>query len=116
MKNFRTYEQANLFYKECKELRFVGPAQDQFKRALLSICLNLAEGSAKPTGKDRRRFYYIALGSLREVQTILDLHEYKTQFKKADRLGAMIYRLCQNPGAGPGSRVPGCQFPDCPKE
>ncbi|MBI3534569.1 MAG: four helix bundle protein [Deltaproteobacteria bacterium] len=40
---------------------------------MLSIPLNLAEGSAKPTSPDRRKFYFIALGSLREVQTLLAL-------------------------------------------
>ena len=37
------------------------PLKDQFKRAASSIVLNLAEGSAKPTAKDRKKFYYISL-------------------------------------------------------
>ena len=72
--------------------------KDQFERALLSIVLNLAEGSGKLTRKDRRRFYSIALGSLREVQALLDLTQCHKQLKDSDPLAASLYRLIQNPG------------------
>ena len=68
----------------------------QFQRAVLSIILNLAEGSAKPTAKDRRNFYYISLGSLREIQAILDIIGHTQLIKEADMLGAYLYKLCQN--------------------
>ena len=42
-------------------------------RASESILLTLAEGSAKPTAKDRARYYSMALGSFRESQVILSL-------------------------------------------
>ena len=71
-----------------------GPMKDQFQRASLSIVLNLGEGSAKPTAKDRRRFYFIAFGSLREIQTILDLMGHDELIEKADILAAHLYRLC----------------------
>lgn len=95
MQNFRTYQLALQFHKECRSLRVKGAIRDQLERALLSIPLNLAEGSAKPTAKDRKRFYYIALGSLREVQTILSLMGSDTQMKMADILGAHLYKLCR---------------------
>jgi four helix bundle protein len=66
----------------------------QFERACLSIALNLSEGSARPTERDRRRFYFIALGSLREVQTLLDLYGTPELISQADTLGAHLYRLC----------------------
>ena len=72
------------------------PLKDQFTRPLLSVPLNLAEGSAKSTAKDRRRFYRISLGSLREVQTILNLTGHLKLQKQADVLGAHIYKLCIN--------------------
>jgi four helix bundle protein len=71
--------------------------KNQYLRACSSVALNLAEGSAKPTVSDRRKFYYIALGSLRECQTILKLHA-QTQIvvtQKADYLGACLYKLCK---------------------
>ena len=86
MKNFRTYQ----------------TAKDQFQRTLLSICLNLAEGSGKSTCRDRAKFYAIALGSIREVQALLDLHGYKEAYDKADRLAAMTFCLLRNPGSAPG--------------
>ena len=70
--------------------------RNQFQRASLSIVLNLAEGSAKSTPKDRRKFYRIAFGSLREVQAILDIVGHIELIKEADKLGAYLYKLCQN--------------------
>ena len=74
--------------------------QNQFDRALLSICLNLSEGSAKPTNKDRKKYYYISYGSLREVSTILKLKKINRYDKKLDCLGAHIWKLAKNPGGG----------------
>ena len=65
MKNFRTYNLALQFYKDAHRLNLKEPMKSQFSRALLSIPLNLCEGSAKPTAKDRRKYYHIALGSMR---------------------------------------------------
>jgi four helix bundle protein len=62
------------------------------------VALNIAEGSAKSSLKDRRRFYTIALGSLREVQTIIELESLPIE-DSADQLGAYLYRLIQSLGA-----------------
>ena len=66
-KNFRTYELAKDFYQECSKIKLNGAMRNQFERASLSIVLNLSEGSAKPTKKDKARFYFIAYGSLKET-------------------------------------------------
>jgi four helix bundle protein len=96
MKGFRTYEMAIEFHRECQGLKLAVHARDQFDRALLSIPLNLAEGTAKPTPRDRKKFYFIALGSLREVQTLLALYGSADLQKKADGLAALLYRLCHS--------------------
>ena len=93
LKQFRTYQQAVELYKQCKPIKAERYIKDQLMRASLSVVLNLAEGSAKPTPRDRKRYYSISLGSLREVQAILELLEMEELFKKADALGAGLYRL-----------------------
>jgi len=101
MKNFRTLHLALELYKKCQMLRtsnkfhLKAPMKDQFERALLSIPLNLAEGNAKPSAKERRKYYFTALGSLREIQTILILANDQLISKDADILGAHLYLLCQ---------------------
>jgi four helix bundle protein len=94
MKNFRTYDLSIQFYKDCQKLKLSSIAKDQFDRAILSIPLNLAEGAAKPTPRDRTKFYFIALGSLREVQTLLKLFGTPELVAEADVLAAHLYRLC----------------------
>lgn len=99
MKHFRTYQLAKDFYKAIRGLRFGDPVLcDQACRASMSIVLNLAEGYGKRTEADRRRFYYHAMGSLREVQACLDLVNAHSELTIADQLGACIYRLIQRPG------------------
>ena len=96
MKKFKTYQLAKQFYHKSNDLKLREPLRNQFQRASLSIVLNLAEGSAKSTPKDRRKFYRISLGSLREVQAILDIIGHTRLIKEADKLGAYLYKLCQN--------------------
>ena len=97
LEKFRTYRLAVHLYGVCKKVPAPYFERDQLLRAALSVVLNLAEGSAKPTAKDRRRFYAIALGSLREVQAILEVLARKAEFAVADRVGASLYRLTRSP-------------------
>jgi four helix bundle protein len=53
----------------------------------------LAEGSGKPSQRDRLRFYAITLGSLREVQACADLEDLEQLKGPLDVLGAHLYRL-----------------------
>ena len=87
---------AKEFYHKSNNLKLREPIRNQFQRASLSIVLNLAESSVKPTAKDRRKFYRIAFGSLREVQAILDIINHVELIKVADKLGAYLYKLCQD--------------------
>jgi len=94
LQNFRSYHAAVSFYRQCEQHRCPTHLRDQLLRAASSIALNLAEGSAKPTARDRAKFYAIALGSLRECQAVLALTTpAAATTQQADQLGAMLYRL-----------------------
>lgn len=103
LKKFKTYQMAKKLYQEGQKLKLKGIIKDQFDRASLSIVLNLAEGSGKRTAKDRKRFYHNSLGSLREVQALLDIIDNNQLSNQYDQLGAMLWKLFQNPG----SLIPG---------
>jgi four helix bundle protein len=98
MKNFRTYHLAVEFYRLCRTLKLPRELRDQLTRASSSIALNLAEGGARFSAADQRRFYRIAFGSLRESQAILALEgqEEALLLEKADSLAAHIYRLIES--------------------
>ena len=95
LRSFRTYQLAVELYGECQKFRLPGYLRLHLLRAASSICLNLAEGTAKPTKRDRMRFYAIAFGSLREVQAVLDLapRGSASTLDLLDHLGACLYRL-----------------------
>lgn len=46
---------------------------DQFRRALASAVLNLAEGNGRRSPKERARFFDIAVASLAEVDATIEL-------------------------------------------
>ena len=98
MKNFRTYDLAVNFYHLSTSLALPGYLRDQLGRAASSVVLNLAEGNARKTQADRKRFFNIAFASLKECQAILELASGDTEraAKVADALGAHLYRLIQN--------------------
>ncbi|MBP9838501.1 MAG: four helix bundle protein [Proteobacteria bacterium] len=97
MKNFRTYTLAVEFYRSTKTLPMPYHLKEQLNRASSSIALNLAEGSARRTKVDQRRFFNIAFSSLRESQAILDLMDNcPAQVRElSDKLAAHIYKLLQ---------------------
>jgi len=57
--------------------------------------LNLAEGNAKPSIKEKRGYYQTAYASLKECESILRLAKIENEeiIKQADFLGACLYKL-----------------------
>lgn len=95
MKSFKALDLAIDFYEQVTQLEVPGHLKDQLHRAASSITLNLSEGNAKGTAKDKRHFFQVAYGSFRECQTIfklLKIDETKI-LATADRLGACLYKL-----------------------
>lgn len=95
MKTFRTLDLAVEFYRLAQSVKTPSHLRDQLDRAASSISLNLAEGNAKFSYKDKARIYQIAYGSLRECQTIFQLanihHDELHAVSK--HLGSSLYRL-----------------------
>ena len=99
MIKLKTYRLALEFYKEGRKLKIKNfPLKNQFERASLSIVLNIAEGVAKLSAKDRKRFYQISLGSLNETLVILEIMENNILIKKGNLVRAHLINLIKNPG------------------
>ncbi len=95
LEKFEAYQLSKKYYWLCQELKIPRFLQDQLLRASSSIPLNLAEGSGKSSPADQRRFYAIALGSLRECQAILEIEKIEDETIKAltNKLGAILFTL-----------------------
>lgn len=95
MRTFRTLDLAEKFYHLSEETEIKGNLRDQLLRASSSIALNLSEGNAKRTEKEKKRYYQIAYASSQECKTILRLAKMSDEpiVDLADKLSAWIYNL-----------------------
>ncbi|MEW6055702.1 MAG: four helix bundle protein [Bdellovibrionota bacterium] len=95
IKGFLAYELAIQLNRKIVQIELKGSMRDQIERASQSVVLNLAEGSAKPTKRDKIRFYAIAFGSIREIQAGFDLIQLKDAqiLDLADHIAACLYKL-----------------------
>ena len=86
------------FVGECYRLTNELPVEErynlvsQIRRAALSVCLNIAEGSSRKSGVERKRFYEIARGSVIEIDAALDVVEDMGYIKKEkiEQLGFLM--------------------------
>lgn len=107
MKTFRTLDLSVEFYELSEKSDLQGNLRDQLLRAASSISLNLSEGNAKRTTKEKKRFYQMAYSSQQECKAILKLAKVKDDqiFDTADKLGAWIFNLLK-------SEIPVLKFRD----
>jgi len=95
LSKFRSYQLAVQFYRVAQGQKAPGFLKTQLLRAASSVALNLAEGSAKGSPRDRKRFYEIALGSTRECEAIVQLlsPQAKSLSQPLDILARHLYKL-----------------------
>lgn len=79
--------------------------KDQFRRAALSIPLNIAEGQGRLHIKEKKQFYNTARGSLLECVPLLqicreigyiDRGKYSTLYESANEIGKMLSGLIRS--------------------
>jgi len=97
LRNFRLYQASIRFYQLCKLVRIAAHSKDELVRASSSVGRNLAEGYGRLAPKDKKRFYRISLGSLRECQIIFEQEEVSDAVLAdlADFLGGGLYKLAR---------------------
>lgn len=95
LKNFRLYRESVRFYQMCKPLAIGRDQKDQLLRAASSIGRNISEGYGRIAPRDKRRFYRIALGSVRECAAVFDQECVVDRDLRdvADFLGGGLYKL-----------------------
>lgn len=104
MSGFRTLNLAVDFHDKVENSKVKGHLRDQLLRAASSIALNLSEGNAKPSVKEKKRYYQTAYASCQECKTIFLLAKVKDQpvNKIAEHLGASLYKLMNSDLKGLG--------------
>lgn len=95
-KNLRSHDLAVELYQQAKESKIPRQLKDQLVRSSSSIALNLNEGWGRRSENDRMHFFNMALGSLREVQSIIKLEKLDELHSTADHLGACLYKLTRS--------------------
>ncbi|MEE8637490.1 MAG: four helix bundle protein [Candidatus Margulisiibacteriota bacterium] len=79
--------------------------KDQFRRAAMSIPLNIAEGQGRMHGREKRQFYNTARGSLLECIPLLqacwklgymDNNKYDFLYNLANEIGRMLSGLIKS--------------------
>jgi len=108
MHNFRKlkiYQKAVGFSVQIYQFTKLFPKEEQFgltnqiRRAVISISLNIAEGSGNKSNKEFKRFLEIALRSNYEVMSCLEIalrlgycreEDYENLITESDEIAAMI--------------------------
>ena len=92
------FQQSQNLALECYRITKNFPSEEKFgmvqqiRRAVLSVHLNLAEGSSRKSITERRRYYEVARGSVIEIDAAIGL-AYKLQYcdmKSIEYLGSLI--------------------------
>ncbi|MBE2231471.1 MAG: four helix bundle protein [Chitinophagaceae bacterium] len=94
------YETTRRFPKEEQYLLVI-----QLRRAAISVCSNIAEGSSRISGNEKKRFYEIARSSVAEIDTqieiainlnFLDFREIKPLEENIESIFRMLSKMIRN--------------------
>lgn len=96
LKNFRTYQLAVAFYRSVQGIKLPYFLKDQLLRAASSCALNTAEGNARASIADRKRFFRIAYSNAKECQAVLDLVDTHHNAELLDSLAGHLYCLIKS--------------------
>ena len=104
----KAYETNQKVYRLLKENKTITAyTKNQLGRASLSIMLNIAEGSAKFSSKDRRNFYITARGSVFECSSLInflcDENEIAANWKEElysryEEISKILFTMIKNLG------------------
>ena len=89
-KNLEVYQIALNLVKEVYRVTQRFPKEEQFvlvsqlRRAVISVCSNLAEGSARYSKMEKKRFYEVSRSSLVEVDTQFEISLILEYLQKKD--------------------------------
>ena len=89
-KKLEVYQVALKLVKEVYELTRHFPKEEQYvlvsqlRRAVISVCSNIAEGAARISKTEKKRFYEISRSSLVEADTQFEIAINLNYFKKGE--------------------------------
>jgi four helix bundle protein len=103
-KNLDVYNIALQLVKEVYKITKAFPKEEQFvlisqlRRAAVSVCSNLTEGSARSSKLEKKRFYETSRNSLVEIDTQFEISltlEYlqKNQINELERYLESVFRI-----------------------
>lgn len=103
-KSLEVYQLSLQLVKEVYRLTKLFPREEQYglviqmRRAAVSVCSNIAEGSARKSKPDKKRFYEISRSSLAEIDTQFEIAlvlEYTSneQLRELETYLSSVFRM-----------------------
>ncbi|MBA5246848.1 four helix bundle protein [Marnyiella aurantia] len=96
-KDLKVWQESMVLVEEIYRATAVFPKEEiygltsQLKRAAVSVPSNIAEGCGRKGSAELKRFLYIALGSLSELDTQLEIAERLHLMEKNEEIVERIY-------------------------
>ena len=103
-KSLEVYQITLRFVNEVYKVTSFFPKEEKYgltsqvRRAAISVCSNIAEGAARTSKKDKKKFYEIARSSLVETDTQFELsvilgYNVLTEIKELEKYTESIFRM-----------------------